>query len=132
MDLIRKTTELNPSRVISAYTDNAAVFKRENDGTMKMLKIRPDTGEFYFDEVETHLTAKVETHNHPSAISPYPGAATGAGGEIRDEGAVGLGAITGHGTTTFVVSDNLFEDMYQVGQHPGLSTSLQIMTDGPL
>lgn len=88
MDLIKATYRANPGRVISAYTDNAAVFRRENDGTMKMLKVNSETGQYYFDEVEAFLTAKVETHNHPTAISPYPGAATGAGGEIRDEGAV--------------------------------------------
>lgn len=88
MDLIKATYRAHPSRVISAYTDNAAVFRRENDGSMKMLKIRPETGQYFFDEVDAYLTAKVETHNHPTAISPYPGAATGAGGEIRDEGAV--------------------------------------------
>ena len=85
MDLIKDTYKANRGRVISAYTDNAAVFKRENDGLMKMLKIHPETGQYYFDEVIAYLTAKVETHNHPTAISPYPGAATGAGGEIRDE-----------------------------------------------
>lgn len=79
MDLIRATSKAHPSRIISAYTDNAAVFRREHDGPMKMLKVDSETGQYYFDEVETHLTAKVETHNHPTAISPYPGAATGAG-----------------------------------------------------
>ncbi len=85
MDLIKDTYRANPDRVISAYTDNAAVFKREIDGKMKMLKVHPETKQYYFDDVEAHLTAKVETHNHPTTISAFPGAATGAGGEIRDE-----------------------------------------------
>lgn len=85
MDLIKATYKANPGRVVSAYTDNAAVFRRENDGPMKMLKVDPETRKYYFDEVNAYLTAKVETHNHPTAIAPYPGAATGAGGEIRDE-----------------------------------------------
>lgn len=131
MDLIKATYRAHPGQVVSAYTDNAAVFKRENDGPMKMLKIDTETRQYYFDEVDAYLTAKVETHNHPTAISPYPGAATGAGGEVRDEGAVGLGAKTGHGMTTFVVSDSIFDDPYLLGQNPGLATPLQIMTDGP-
>ncbi len=79
MDLIKATYKAHPKRVVSAYTDNAAVFHRESDGPMQMLKVHPETRQYYFDEVEAYLTAKVETHNHPTAISPYPGAATGAG-----------------------------------------------------
>ena len=85
MDLIKDTYRANPDRVVSAYTDNAAVFRRETDGKMKMLKVNSETKQYFFDETEVYLTAKAETHNHPTTISPFPGAATGAGGEIRDE-----------------------------------------------
>ncbi len=87
MDMIRATFTAHPDRVISAYSDNAAVIKREHDGLMDLLKSHPESRQFYFDKVHVYLTAKVETHNHPTAISPMPGAATGTGGEIRDEGA---------------------------------------------
>lgn len=132
MDFIKDTYRANPDRVVSAYTDNAAVFKRETDGKMKMLKVDSATKQYFFDDVEVYLTAKAETHNHPTTISPFPGAATGAGGEIRDEWAVGLGGKTAHGTATYIVSDSLFDDPYRVWQNPGLATPLEIMTQGPL
>ncbi len=131
MDMIKATYTANPDRVVSAYSDNTAVFRREHDELMDYLETNPETRQFYFNKVEIYLTAKVETHNHPTAISPKPGAATGVGWEIRDEWATGRGAKTGQGGGGFWVSD-LTGDPYNVGQNPWLATPLEIMTDGPL
>ena len=87
--MIKSTTEKTPDGVISAYSDNAAVFEGW-DG--QRLMPRTSDREYEYVEEPVHVLIKVETHNHPTAISPFPGAATGSGGEIRDEGATGLGA----------------------------------------
>jgi phosphoribosylformylglycinamidine synthase len=81
------------------------------------------------DDVLTHVLMKVETHNHPTAISPFPGASTGAGGEIRDEGATGRGSKPKAGLTGFTVS-KLFDSAYGKPEH--IASPLQIMTEGPL
>ena len=87
--MIRSTTEKTPDGVISAYSDNAAVIEGWSGS-----RLMPDPGsrEYTFIDEPIHILMKVETHNHPTAISPFPGAATGSGGEIRNEGATGLGA----------------------------------------
>jgi phosphoribosylformylglycinamidine synthase len=87
--MIRSTTEKTPEGVISAYSDNAAVIEGW-DG--ERLMPAPGSREYGYSDEPIHILLKVETHNHPTAISPFPGAATGSGGEIRDEGATGLGA----------------------------------------
>jgi len=88
-DMIKSTTHLNPEGIISAYSDNAAVIEG-----FKGKRLLPSTQERRFDysEEPIQILMKVETHNHPTAISPFQGASTGSGGEIRDEGATGLGA----------------------------------------
>ncbi len=99
--MIKSTTAKTPDGVISAYSDNAAVFE---GWTGQRLMPRSTDREYEFVEEPIHVLIKVETHNHPTAISPFPGAATGSGGEIRDEGATGLGAKPKAGLTGFTVS----------------------------
>jgi phosphoribosylformylglycinamidine synthase len=86
--MIRETHKAHPAGTVVAYSDNAAVIEGAN---IRRFYPRADRGYEYGDEL-THILAKVETHNHPTAISPFPGAATGSGGEIRDEGATGRGS----------------------------------------
>ena len=132
--MIKSTTEKTPDGVISAYSDNAAVIAGW-DGARLMPS--PRDREFTYSEEPIHILMKVETHNHPTAISPFPGAATGAGGEIRDEGATGLGAKPKAGLTGFTVShlripgfEQPWEDDFP---HPErMATPLEIMIDGPL
>ncbi len=99
--MIKSTTEKTPDGVISAYSDNAAVIEGW-DGA-RLMPASSDHEFTYVDE-PIHILIKVETHNHPTAISPFPGAATGSGGEIRDEGATGLGAKPKAGLSGFTVS----------------------------
>lgn len=132
--MIKSTTEKTPNGVLSAYSDNAAVIEGW-DGTRLMP--RPDNREYEFVEEPIHILMKVETHNHPTAISPFPGAATGAGGEIRDEGATGLGAKPKAGLTGFSVSHLRIPGYAQPWEddfpHPDrMATPLEIMMDGPI
>src|SRR5690606_21549019 len=101
-DMIRNTYRCNSKGVLSAYKDNAAVFEGFSAG-----RFFPDPDSKTYDYVEEpiHILAKVETHNHPTAIAPYPGASTGSGGEIRDEGATGIGSKPKAGLTGFTVSN---------------------------
>lgn len=132
--MIRSTTETSPDGVISAYTDNAAVMEG-----WQGLRLMPsaDDREYRYNDELVHIVMKVETHNHPTAISPFPGAATGAGGEIRDEGATGLGAKPKAGLTGFTVSHLRIPGFGQPWEtdfpHPDrLATPLEIMIEGPL
>jgi len=132
-DMIRETTAASPDGVISAYADNAAVISGWQGS-----RLMPAADRVYqYAEEPVHLLMKVETHNHPTAISPFPGAATGAGGEIRDEGATGLGARPKAGLTGFTVSHLRIPGFAQPWEidfpHPDrLATPLRIMLDGPL
>ncbi len=132
--MIRSTTEANPHGVLSAYADNAAVM----EGPVG-LRLMPDAGsrEYRYAEEPVHILMKVETHNHPTAISPFPGAATGAGGEIRDEGATGLGARPKAGLTGFTTSHLRIPGYAQDWEidfpHPErMATPLDIMLEGPI
>jgi len=132
--MIRNTHNAHPKHVISAYSDNAAVLQGY-EGTMWA----PDnaTGEWRQTKETVHYLAKVETHNHPTAVSPYPGAATGSGGEIRDEGAVGRGSKPKAGLAGFTVSDLLIPGHRQpweldVGKPVHLASSLDIMLEAPI
>ena len=132
--MIKSTTEKTPDGVLSAYSDNAAVIEGWRGAR---LVPRSDDHEYEFVEEPIHILMKVETHNHPTAISPFPGAATGAGGEIRDEGATGLGAKPKAGLTGFTVSHLRIPGYAQPWEddfpHPDrMATPLQIMTDGPI
>ena len=132
--MIKSTTGKTPDGVISAYSDNAAVFE---GWTGQRLMPRSTTREYEYAEEPIHVLIKVETHNHPTAISPFPGAATGSGGEIRDEGATGLGAKPKAGLAGFTVShlripgyEQPWEDDFPHPDH--LATPLDIMIEGPI
>jgi phosphoribosylformylglycinamidine synthase len=132
--MVRSTTDESPDGVISAYSDNAAVIAGWNGAR---LIARPSDRDYGFEEESIHILMKVETHNHPTAISPFPGAATGSGGEIRDEGATGLGARPKAGLTGFTVSHLRIPDYDQPWEvdfgHPDrLASPLDIMLQGPI
>ena len=132
--MIKGTTEASPDGVISAYSDNAAVMAGWRGDR---LMPDPDSRQFAYANEPIHILMKVETHNHPTAISPFAGAATGSGGEIRDEGATGLGAQPKAGLTGFTVSHLRIPDFAQPWEipfaHPDrMATPLEIMLDGPI
>ena len=133
-NMVRTTFEENPGRILSAYTDNAAVMQGYNAS-----RFFPDPDDFQYKYVpeDVNIVMKVETHNHPTGISPYPGAATGAGGEIRDEAATGTGAKPKAGMTGFTVSnlhlpelDNPWEVKH--GKPERMVSALNIMIEGPI
>lgn len=132
--MIRETHEQNSEGTIVAYSDNSAV-------------IAGSEGQRFFSDAKTHeyksvnepvhILCKVETHNHPTAISPFPGAATGSGGEIRDEGATGRGSKPKAGLTGFSVSNLRLPDLAQPWETPEskpqrIASPLQIMLEGPI
>ncbi|MDP7572681.1 MAG: AIR synthase-related protein, partial [Myxococcota bacterium] len=135
-DMIRNTHACHPEHTIKAYSDNAGVIEG-----FPTAVFRP-TGEgftYRFAERQTHIVCKVETHNHPTAISPYPGASTGVGGEIRDEGATGTGSRSQAGLCAFYVSHLRIPGWEQpwetspIAEAPArLASPLQIMTEAPL
>ena len=131
--MIRSTTEASPDGVISAYSDNSAVI--EGWSGSRLMPANGDR-EYQYSTEPVHILMKVETHNHPTAISPFPGAATGSGGEIRDEGATGLGAKPKAGLTGFTVSHLRIPGFAQPWEidfpHPDrMATPLDIMIEGP-
>lgn len=133
-NMIRNTHRENPKYVISAYSDNAAVLQGES-GTF--LAPSQYTGEWAHTKETVHYLAKVETHNHPTAVSPFPGAATGSGGEIRDEGSVGRGSRPKAGICGFSVSDLLIPGFRQpweldVGKPEHIASSLDIILEAPI
>jgi phosphoribosylformylglycinamidine synthase len=132
--MIRHTAERSPGDVLSAYKDNAAVI-RGSEG----YRFYPDpqTGVYGRHDEQIEILMKVETHNHPTAISPDPGAATGVGGEIRDEGATGVGAKPKAGLCGFSVSDLRIPGAEQPWEEdfgrPGrIAGALDIMLEGPI
>ncbi|MSU47446.1 MAG: phosphoribosylformylglycinamidine synthase [Opitutaceae bacterium] len=132
--MIKHTYELHRDGILSAYKDNAAVLAGTRGG-----RFYPDplTHEYAAHDELIHLLCKVETHNHPTAISPFPGAATGSGGEIRDEGATGRGAKPKAGLTGFTVSNLKLPGAVQPWEKehgkPGrIVSALDIMLEGPL
>lgn len=132
--MIKNTFEQTPDYVLSAYKDNAAVMEGSPVGRFFSDL---NTGRYNYHHEPAHILMKVETHNHPTAISPWPGAATGSGGEIRDEGATGRGAKPKAGLVGFSVS-NLripgFEQPWEqdFGKPSRIASALDIMTEGPL
>ncbi|MDO9322215.1 MAG: phosphoribosylformylglycinamidine synthase [Pseudomonas sp.] len=132
--MIKNTFQMHGEGVLSAYKDNAAVIVGSVAGRFFP---NAETREYAAVEEPIHILMKVETHNHPTAIAPFPGAATGSGGEIRDEGATGRGAKPKAGLTGFTVS-NLqipgFEQPWEVpyGKPERIVTALDIMVEGPL
>ena len=135
--MIRNTEKLNPQHTVVAYSDNASVMEGLPIQRFhaKSASGAGGTGASSYqiystdENALTHVLMKVETHNHPTAISPFPGAATGAGGEIRDEGATGRGSQPKAGLTGFTVS-KLWDGGY--GKPAHIASALQIMTEGPL
>ena len=132
--MIKNTYELHPDGILSAYKDNAAVLTGTPGGR---FFVDPRTNEYGASQEDIHILCKVETHNHPTAISPFPGAATGSGGEIRDEGATGRGAKPKAGLVGFTVSNLRLPGAGQPWEKdhgkPGrIVSALDIMLDGPL
>jgi phosphoribosylformylglycinamidine synthase len=132
--MIRNTHKQSPQNVLSAYSDNAAVMGGHKAGRFFP---EPDSGVYAYHSEEIHILMKVETHNHPTAIAPYPGAATGSGGEIRDEGATGKGAKPKAGLTGFSVSNLNLPDLRQpwekpLGKPEHIASALDIMIEGPI
>jgi phosphoribosylformylglycinamidine synthase len=135
--MIRNTEALNPQYTVVAYSDNASVMQ---GGVIQRWLAQGYTNAPIYSarDESVHVLMKVETHNHPTAISPFPGASTGAGGEIRDEGATGRGSKPKAGITGFSVSnlhlpgtDEPWE-REQFGKPDHIASALQIMIEGPI
>ncbi|MBL8522684.1 MAG: phosphoribosylformylglycinamidine synthase [Betaproteobacteria bacterium] len=131
--MIRNTHQLAPQGTVVAYSDNSAVM----EGAEVDRFFPANDGRFAFHRDETHILMKVETHNHPTAIAPWPGAATGSGGEIRDEGATGIGAKPKAGLTGFSVSNLNIPGHIQpwesgYGKPARIASALSIMIEGPI
>jgi phosphoribosylformylglycinamidine synthase len=132
--MIKHTHELHRDGILSAYKDNAAVLVGSKGGR---FFADPRTNDFVTSEEDIHILCKVETHNHPTAISPFPGAATGSGGEIRDEGATGRGGKPKAGLVGFSVSNLRLPGAVQpwekdFGKPGRIVSALDIMLEGPL
>jgi phosphoribosylformylglycinamidine synthase len=131
--MVRHTHKVRPQGTLSAYSDNASVIEGATIG-----RFYPDQqGRYGFHKEPTHILMKVETHNHPTAIAPFPGAATGSGGEIRDEGATGTGSKPKAGLCGFSVS-NLRIPGFELPWEPDygkpgrIVSALDIMIEGPI
>jgi len=132
--MIRNTHKQNPEGILSAYSDNSAVMNGPQAGRFYPA---PDDKRYTYHEEEMAILMKVETHNHPTAISPFPGAATGSGGEIRDEGATGRGSKPKAGMSGFSVSNLRIPGAKQAWEtdhgKPGrIVSALDIMLEGPI
>lgn len=132
--MIRNTYHVGGEGVLSAYRDNSAVIRGFD---AQRFFPKPGASEYAFHSEPTHILMKVETHNHPTAISPYPGASTGSGGEIRDEGATGRGAKPKAGLTGFTVSHLRIPGFEQPWENPErkpgrIASPLEIMIEGPI
>ncbi len=133
--MIRNThAHINGEGVLSAYADNAAVIEGP---TIPKFLLDPDTHRYTYVAEPVHVLMKVETHNHPTAIAPYAGAATGSGGEIRDEGAVGRGSKPKAGLTGFTTSHLNVPGFAQpwersTGKPERMVDALTIMLEGPI
>ncbi|VAW83900.1 Phosphoribosylformylglycinamidine synthase, synthetase subunit / Phosphoribosylformylglycinamidine synthase, glutamine amidotransferase subunit [hydrothermal vent metagenome] len=133
-NMIRNTHKKNPGGVLSAYSDNCAV---TSGSVAQWFCSDIESGRYIYDEDAAHILMKVETHNHPTAISPFPGAATGAGGEIRDEGATGKGAKPKAGLAGYTVSNLRIPGGEQAwekdwGKPERIVSALDIMLEAPI
>ncbi len=140
-DFIKKTHKNAPQNTVVAYSDNSCVISYGNDFTANRFFPRETNYFFQNENQKTYFLAKVETHNHPTAISPFPGAATGSGGEIRDEGATGKGSKPKAGLCGFSVSNLQIPNLPQKWENnqktdnrqPNrIATPLQIMIEAPI
>ncbi|HLV77183.1 MAG TPA: phosphoribosylformylglycinamidine synthase [Marinobacter sp.] len=132
--MIRNTYEVNSEGVLSAYKDNASVIEGSVAGRFFP---DPETGRYGYNTEPVHILMKVETHNHPTAISPFAGAATGSGGEIRDEGATGRGSKPKAGLSGYTVSNLEIPGDKQpweigYGKPDRIVSALDIMIEGPI
>ncbi len=132
--MIRNTHDQQPVGTVVAYSDNSSIIEGADFG-----RFFPDpySRKYEYHEEETHILMKVETHNHPTAISPFPGAATGSGGEIRDEGATGRGSKPKAGLSGFSVSNLRIPGAMQpwefdYGKPDRIVSALDIMLEGPI
>lgn len=133
-DMIRHTHERAPNQVLSAYKDNSAVTRGYE---ASRFFVDPENSTYYRTPERVDILMKVETHNHPTGISPYPGASTGSGGEIRDEGATGRGAKPKAGLTGFSVSDLRLPTLARPWErdrplNPRLANAFEIMQQAPI
>ena len=133
-ELIKDTYKTNPGHILSAYKDNSAVTTGYKSSRFFPA---PDNHLYAIHDEDVHILMKVETHNHPTAISPYPGASTGSGGEIRDEAATGRGAKPKAGLTGFSVSNLEIPSFKQPWEQPygkpdRIVSALEIMLEGPI
>ncbi|WP_422289942.1 phosphoribosylformylglycinamidine synthase [Hydrogenophaga sp.] len=131
--MIRHTHQTSPQHTIVAYSDNASIMEGHQLERFVARAGANASPAYQAEAAQHHILMKVETHNHPTAISPFPGASTGAGGEIRDEGATGRGSKPKAGLTGFTVSKLWGGLSDQPGGKPEhIASPLQIMTEGPL
>jgi phosphoribosylformylglycinamidine synthase len=136
--MIRTTHAKHPQGTVVAYSDNSSIIEGARVERFYPGADASLANEYRFVEDDTHILMKVETHNHPTAIAPYPGAATGSGGEIRDEGATGRGSKPKAGLTGFSVSNLCLPDAIQpwerdaYGKPARIASALQIMLEGPI
>ncbi|MDX8392235.1 MAG: phosphoribosylformylglycinamidine synthase, partial [Mariprofundaceae bacterium] len=135
--MIRHTHQTSPEGTLIAYSDNSSVIE-SSAGEQTTQRFYPDAdGRYRAHANQTHILMKVETHHHPTAISPFPGAATGSGGEIRDEGATGIGGKPKAGLCGFAVSNLRIPDFEQMWEQdfgkPGrIASALDIMLEAPI
>ncbi|CAM3930279.1 phosphoribosylformylglycinamidine synthase [Vreelandella rituensis] len=139
--MIKNTFASSPDNVLSAYSDNAAVIKGSHGGRFfadPLTGHADETARYTTHQELIHILMKVETHNHPTAIAPFPGAATGSGGEIRDEGATGIGGKPKAGLSGFTVSNLRIPEFVQpwetldYGKPERIVSALEIMLEGPI
>ena len=135
--MIRHTHQTHPQHMLVAYSDNASVMEggqvERFSSQAALTEAGMSIGAYQKSSALQHILMKVETHNHPTAISPFPGASTGAGGEIRDEGATGRGSKPKAGLTGFTVSKiNWGQTPINYGRPAHIASPLQIMVEGPL
>ncbi|WP_328717139.1 phosphoribosylformylglycinamidine synthase [Halomonas elongata] len=139
--MIKNTFEASPDDILSAYSDNAAVIRGSEAGRFFAAPLTgkaADRAVYGTHQESVNILMKVETHNHPTAIAPHPGAATGAGGEIRDEGATGIGGKPKAGLTGFTVSNLRIPEFVQpweafdYGKPERITSALSIMLEGPI
>ena len=127
--MIRHTEKTSPQHTVVAYSDNASIMQGHEVERFVAANNGQDVPRYSTSTATNHVLMKVETHNHPTAISPFPGASTGAGGEIRDEGATGRGSKPKAGLNGFTVSKLWGSSL---GRPAHMASALQIMTEGPL
>ncbi|MDN5865538.1 MAG: phosphoribosylformylglycinamidine synthase [Gammaproteobacteria bacterium] len=132
-DHIRASYRASPGGILSAYRDNAAVLEGPQTQT---LRCDPQSHRYRLDTGYSDIAIKVETHNHPTGVAPFPGAATGSGGEIRDEAATGRGGTSKAGLVGLAVSDLRFEDAprpWEIAEPaPQLASARRIMLEAPV